>query len=118
MAGFMKMVDMKRTDEEKAQSLIGASIPTTMAEDYPYGLRICLTEDELSKLDLEDECEIGDMIHISGMATVTSVSKTQNGDGSHCRIELTITHLGVEDEDAETQPSRMANRYGTDDEEE
>lgn len=68
--------------------------------DYPYGLSISLCEDELAKLNLDDEdVQPGDMIHMHCMATVTSVSKNDNTtSGPSCRIELQITHISAENE--------------------
>ncbi len=100
MAGFRKMVSMERTVEEK----IDASLPTIAAvPDVPYGLCISLTEVELEKLELDDDCEVGDMIDLRAMAKVTSVSKTDTGAGPKCRIELCITDLAIEDEDEEDE---------------
>ena len=68
---------------------------------YPYGLCISLDDDQLTKLDMEKP-SAGDMIHIFGMAKVTSVSEREDTDGkSCCRVELQITHLGLENEDEE-----------------
>ncbi len=103
MARFHKMVSLERTPAEKAEMMdpkpVAADIP-----NVPYGLCICLTEAELEKLDLEDECEVGDMVHLFCMARVTSVSKRDTGNGSECRIELSITDMAVEDEDDEEAP--------------
>jgi len=61
---------------------------------YPYGLRICLTQDELTKLGLDSSCEPGDYLHLQAFATVTSVTKDEN-----CRrVELQIEKLAAEDE--------------------
>lgn len=101
MARFHKMVDLARTPAEKVEAALPAPASTP---DYPYGLCICLTQDELSKLDLDDEVEVGDMIHLFAMAEVTSVSKVQRDGEASCRVELQVTHLAVEDEDDEDAP--------------
>ncbi len=99
------MVDMKRDAEEKehiADKMVGnmPDIP-----DYPYGLSICLCNDELEKLGLEtDEVEVGDMLHLHCMAKVTSVSQNANEqNGKQRRVELQITHIAAEDEDEENE---------------
>ena len=115
------MVDMRRTPEEKAEVAEERSGPPPVSdvEDYPYGLRIALTNDELEKLDLQDEnVEVGDMLHIHAFAKVTSVSETDNADtGPQCRIELTLTHIAAEDEETENEEdeareSRPGKMYG------
>ncbi len=98
------MADMRRTAEEKSEALApmtGADLP-----DYPYGLCISLTQDELEKLGLDDEelPEVGDMLHIHAMAKVISVSSSDNeAAGKCCRVELQITHMVGEDEDEENE---------------
>jgi len=88
------MINMARSEEEDA--------PETMEQPiYPYGLCICLTSDELEKLDLDADAEVGDMIHITAMAKVTSISKRATTEGEDCRIELQITDIGLENEEEE-----------------
>lgn len=78
----------------------------TMADAFPaalsdaptyYPICICLDENDLAKLDLEDDCEPGDTIHLMAMASVKSVTKR---DGT-CRIELQVEKMSVESEDEE-----------------
>lgn len=95
----MKMVDMANTPQKTEEQ----PMPVMQQPIYPYGLGICLGHDELAKLDLDADCEVGDMIHLMAMAKVTSISKRENSDGEDCRIELQITHLAVEDEDEEAE---------------
>lgn len=129
MAGFSKMVDMAKTPEEVKEDVAEVA-PVTQAKVpvYPYGLCLALTEDEMEKLDLdpEDLPEVGDMIHIAGMAKVTSVSSRENEDTEGnktkcCRVELQITHLAVESEDAENAEEETQARrqrfYGDDESE-
>ena len=91
-------VDMARDEDEKT-----SDEPMMQQPDYPYGLCLCLTQNELDKLDLEDDCEVGDMVHLFCMAKVTSVSKREVNGEPDCRIELQITHIACEDEDDENE---------------
>lgn len=104
MSRFHKMVSMERTPEDKEEIAEEAMPGPANVPDVPYGLCLCLTEQELEKLDLDDECEVGDMIHLFAMARVTSISKNDTGTGTKCRIELAVTDLAVEDEDDEEEP--------------
>lgn len=72
---------------------------------YPYGLCICLCDEELKKLGLDDEMpEVGDMLHGHFLAIVKSMSRNDTTDGTKTRIELQITHLtAVENEDEENE---------------
>ncbi len=102
---FRHMVSMERTPAEKEEMTYSTLAPTVAdVPNVPYGLCICLTEEELAKLDLEPDCEVGDTLHLVAMAKVTSISMNDTGDGAKCRIELAITDLALEDEDTETEP--------------
>jgi hypothetical protein len=96
---MIAMQSMELDDEEKLDSIL----PMPMDKpDYPFGLRICLTEAEFEKLKLDpSEAEIGGMFHLHGLARVTSVSMTDGPNGKCCRVEAQIEDLGIESEDAE-----------------
>lgn len=99
MALMKRMIDMVRSDEEKlASRMEGMFSPMIDTPDVPPGLCLCLTEAELEKLDLEDECEIGDLLHATIMAKVTSISKNDNSAGCKVRIELSIVAMSIENE--------------------
>jgi hypothetical protein len=121
MAHFAKFVDMAKTPEEVNKEVTDMRSPVSASADnvpkYPYGLCINLDDDCLEKLDLDDECEVGDMIHLCAMARVTSCSANETEGGTKHRIELQITALAVEDEDDENEAKRehkMTKRYGGD----
>jgi len=96
------MTSMEMDDDDK----LDAAMPIAMPErpDYPYGLRICLTEKELEKLGLDcEEAVEGGIFHGHFLARICCVTKTdQNGDKS-CRIEAQIEDLAIESEDAENE---------------
>lgn len=101
------MVDMARSQKDKEDSV--AVNPIDAVPTYPYGLCISLCEDELDKLNLDtQDVGIGDMIHLFCMATVTSISKNDNQNGSSCRVELQITHISSESEDEENEEEDQA----------
>lgn len=105
------MINMARSTEEMQETMISPVMPDVPI--YPYGLCICLTHDELDKLGLDADCEVGDMIHIMAMAKVTSISKNATSDGENCRVELQITDMSVEDEDLEDgEPEEKETRIG------
>ena len=103
MAKIKQMKDMKRSPEEV---MAGFSPSMLQANDYPHGLSLCLTQDELDKLELDRDAEVGDFIHLFAMAKVTSVSTSDAGNGEKCRIELQITHMSIEDEDQENEEDK------------
>ena len=100
----VKMMDMGKTPEEVKEEQKKYDAPMSISDTvnrYPYGLCLSLTDVELAKLKL-DIPDAGDMIHLFAMAKVTSVSQNENTKGEKCcRVELQITHLGLENEDEE-----------------
>lgn len=96
---FTKLVDMELDDEDK----LDAAMPIAMPDkpDYPYGLRICLTEKEMEKLGLEMP-DLGDAIDMRCFATVTSVSCNEDTGGKCCRVEMQIEKIAIENEMMET----------------
>ena len=123
MRNVGKFVDMANTPEEMKKDT--DSVASAIASDpykgpkYPWGLAIRLTEQELKKLDLDDDPEIGDTIHLFALVRVTSVSSNErDGEPNSKCIELQITHLALEDEDEENEMStedRAAKRYSKSD---
>jgi hypothetical protein len=103
---FSKMVDMRRSPDVEKEA---APEPVAMdAPAYPYGLSICLGNEELEKLDLDPSCEVGDTIDLRAFAKVTSVSMNDYGGKPQHRIELQITQLAVENEDDEAPDDKSA----------
>jgi hypothetical protein len=123
---MMKLVDMARSADEVKKDLASVA-PSPNAEGplYSYGLCISLDEQDLKKLKLYDnKPSVGDLLHFTAMAKVTSVSEheseTASGEKrSHCRVELQVQQMGVPEDESREMPreKRMASRYGKDDDE-
>lgn len=96
MAGWSAMVDMELSEEERYDAVLPIAMPDK--PQYPCGLRICLTHNELEKLGLEADCAIGDVIDLRAFAVVTSVSSSDGDFGPSCRVELQIEKLAIENE--------------------
>ncbi|SDD95196.1 hypothetical protein SAMN05216337_1017138 [Bradyrhizobium brasilense] len=95
------MKSMELDDEDKVDFCAPIECPKP---DYPYGLRICLTEKEFAKLDLDPSCAaVGGMVHGHFMARITSVAAEDNSHGNTCRVELQIEDLAIESEDEENE---------------
>lgn len=99
MAKMRVMHSMELDDESKLDYVL----PMPMDKpDYPCGLRISLTQDELDKLELDHkDAVVGGMFHGHFMARVTGVFESEGSDGPCCRIEAQITDLDIESEDEE-----------------
>ena len=96
---WSRMVDLELDDEAQLEAAMPIAMPDKPR--FPYGLRICLTHDELKKLNLEPDCEIGDVIDLRAFAVVTSVSMNETDHGQECRVELQIQKLAIENETTE-----------------
>ena len=107
-----KLVDMRKTAEEKAEDMMPM---LGSVNEYPYGLCIRLTQDELDKLDVDHtDWEIGDIFDLRAMARVTSVSENETEAGKHCCVELQIVMLGAESESEEAEPVSRVKRQKRD----
>lgn len=93
------MQSMELDDEDK----IDACLPMPCAmPDFPYGLRICLTEKDLAKCKVDPaDAVVGGVFHGHFMARITSVSAEQHSGADTCRIEAQIEDLAIESEDEE-----------------
>lgn len=96
-------VDMANDQDDKIDDQ-----PMMQQPEYPYGLCLSFSQAELDKLDLEDDCSVGDLVHLACIAKVTSVSKREmmNGDPD-CRIELQITSIACENDENEEVEQKM-----------
>jgi hypothetical protein len=111
---FSKMVSLHRTEEdkkkheEKMKDLIDAK-PDGL--EYPPGCCICLTDEVLEKLGIEEMPDIGDEIHLCITGKVTGVSSDKMGR----RIELQCTEMqteGGDEDEAKSPEDRAEGRYG------
>lgn len=108
--GWTRMVDLKRDDEDIIDMACPMPIGGVERDEYPYGLRITLTHEELKKLQLAPDCCVGDVIDLRAFAVVTSISMNETDRGQECRIELQIQKLAVENEMTEDAPGEREER--------
>lgn len=94
-----KMIDMKESPMDKKDK--GMVEPVTLPSkssgpSYPYGLKITLNKEQLSKMKLKPkDFTVGDMVDISALAKVVRLSETESSDYTDKSIELQITKLAV-----------------------
>lgn len=94
------MVSMECDDEASMDAPMPYSMPDK--PQFPYGLRICLTKDEMDKLDISaDDAVVGGIVHLHALACITCVSQSDGPDGQCSRVELQIQYLAIDSEDAE-----------------
>jgi hypothetical protein len=99
------MIDMELDDEDALDAVM--PIPMPEKPQYPYGLRICLTEKEFEKLGLDPkDAFVGGMIHGHFMARVTCCSMNDSPDGETHRCELQIESLAIESESEDAENAK------------
>jgi hypothetical protein len=95
---FENMVDMKKSPME----MEGKAVSMPQESVYPYGLSITLDTETLQKLGLDcgdEECQVGNYLHLNALAEVTGYHKSDTGSGEQHTLNLQITHLSLEDSD-------------------
>lgn len=99
---------------------MGDMVPMVNDDDeVPPSLCIVLTKKELDALELDDNADIGDMVHFTGLGRVTAVNKQEAQDyhveagqadaegEPMVRIEIEIVALGLQDESHEDDEEEM-----------
>jgi hypothetical protein len=115
---FHGMIDMSLAPSEAKDEFPTAPMleAKQSAPVYPYGLCISLEDEQLEKLGLEGDLpEVGELVHLMGMARVTCASEQErilpDGSKKKCsRVELQIVALKAEDEDREDPEERLERR--------
>ena len=97
---WSKMVSMELDDEDKVDM---SSPISRVTPDWPWGLRISLSEKEIEKLGLDHDVDVGDLVDMRCFGEVTSVSKNQSDGKPCCRVEIQIQRMKIENEDLEDE---------------
>ena len=100
----MNMVSLALDDEEKldmVQPMKVDSLP-----EFPYGLRICISQDEMAKLGIDPEdVQVGGYFMAHVYCCITSMSSDKKSDGSeYHRMEAQIEQMEILGDDAEAEP--------------
>ena len=110
------MKDLKLSKEEKT-----GNTPVEQNKDspeYPFGLQIHLTENELNKIGIKNLPEPGTKLTAATKLRVIGAMIHDGPDGQHKSLHLQITHMAIGDEkegyektDGESQSKKL---YGSD----
>lgn len=84
------LTDMKRTPKEQKDD--ASDIATAEQEDYSYGLRVDLRDEEIEKLGLSLP-EVGSTMVLIANVKVISVRESADENGKDKNIELQITEM-------------------------
>lgn len=90
---MMNLTNMKVTGSQN-DTILAAD---QQEDQFPYGLRVNLTEKEMEKLGIKDLPNVGDTVMIHAMAEVQSVSQSESQDGGmNKNISYQITDMAIE----------------------
>lgn len=93
---MMKMADMKMSKKSAKETMAGGS-PVSEGEEYPYGLRITLDEDQVKKIPNVMDYNPDTVVHIMAIGKVIkSESIDTSGGKSRRSVSIQITELGCE----------------------
>lgn len=94
----MEMKSMKREiKKEDASPADTLYAKPGEQEEYPYGLRIRLSDEELKKLSIEKLPEMDKEMVVTAKVKVCAVSSSEYQKGEvHRNVELQITEMGLE----------------------
>lgn len=91
----MKIAHLKRSKKELKERREEMSKPMTPGdEEYPYGTRVRLENEEMDKVGLSKP-KVGDHYEIRGHAKVIGAHESADEHGPRRHVELHITHMGA-----------------------
>lgn len=99
-----ELVNMKRSDEELKKETEGATALAGDAPEYPWGLRLSLRDDDLTKLGINDLPTVGGKLMLMARVEVVDVSQYRStaADGDTRNVGLQITDMAVGPDQPET----------------
>lgn len=102
----MKLVDMKNVEgSDDSPQPVAYERP-----DYPYGLKLCLSDAVLDALGIEELPKLGAEIVLTAKVRVTAVSSREVADDADQSMDLQITEMALA---APKDPAKIAKEmYG------
>ena len=86
------MIDMKNTKASAESTLVAQD----MVEEYPYGLRIRLGNEELSKLGIKEMPAIDTEMKLTALVCVIGINQSDSANGEPYRsVELQIEKMSL-----------------------
>lgn len=59
---------------------------------------VCFSRREMDRLDLDSDCERGDLLHMNGLARIVEIDKPREDFGGEDSITLQIEQIAIENE--------------------
>ena len=112
---FEKMAHMAKEVVKENDGGLAAAGPGEVPSgpQYPYSLAISLEDEQMEKLGLDcddEDCQVGNYLHLEVLAEVTGYSKNKTSDGERRCLNLQITHMQINDGE-ETEEAEEEDHY-------
>lgn len=104
----MKLKNMKMSKAEAKAEVM----PAMDAPEYPYGLCLRLDKEQLVKLGIKSFPGIGESVEIEAKATVKGVNISSGQGGDYASVELQITDLALDTDDADKTAKTAKMLFG------
>lgn len=86
------MIDMKRSVEKASSAMLAPE----MQDEYPYGLRISLGNEELAKLGIKELPAIDTEMKLTALVCVVGITQSDSANGEPYRnVELQIEQMAL-----------------------
>lgn len=86
------MIDMKRSVQKEGTAMLAPEVQ----DEYPYGLRIRLSNEELAKLNMPELPAIDSEFKLTALVCVVEVSQSDSANGEPYRsVELQIEKMSL-----------------------
>jgi len=106
------LVSLKRTPAEKREERREMEAPYE-GEDYDYGLRLHLDDDNLAKLGV-DKADVGTDMMLMAKVRVVGYSEGASERHKHRSLELQITDAALSPSEEADRPQTSTVLYGRD----
>lgn len=93
----MKMTNMKYSHEKSSPEV--QAMPAKR-EEYPCGLKLHLSEEDLKKLGIKDLPDVGKKMKLVAMVEICDISKNESklyGENRSMGLQITDMSLGAEE---------------------
>lgn len=107
----MKMVGMKLQKISKKEQGEDSSMPGMSKDEYPYGLKISLNEEQLKKMEHVANLSVGDEVDLEAKGKITSMSSDERSDGKNRSVTIQITSLSC-DCSSDNEDDMSDEKYG------
>jgi len=106
------MTNMAMDAEEAAEQSVAPGEDATEGPKYPYGLELSLDDGSMEKLGITALPDVGYVMKLTAMVTVTNVGSSQSqGGDAEMRMSLQITDMQL-DAPAMDSSAMAAKLYG------